>query len=103
MTQSSDWVKYPDTKPTEYYITLYRHPDHSELLVKALWYSHKDGMFQGHWDWAWEYGKEVTGIKGNVIRLIQYLPMDVREFIPASRNDYYMPCSMWQPKKFIDE
>lgn len=91
-----NWVNYTEIKPalSGYYMTRYFNPQVNEVLYKALWYSAEQEMFQGHWPWAWEYDKEWTDDEGRSFKTIKYHPLDVREFVPESRADYYTACGV---------
>lgn len=80
MEENITWKKYPDNKPIEagYYMTLYYNVKMDKKLYKALSYNPtKD-------EWFWRD------------------PAEVIAYVPASRNDHYVPCMMWCEENKIE-
>lgn len=89
------WKVYPESIPTEdgYYMTRYYSPTNKCLLYKALWFSVEENLWAGPWPWS--YTRIPSGRileDGTEPYFIKHLGIDVREYQPASRADYYTQC-----------
>jgi hypothetical protein len=75
MTDKYKWSSFPDTKPIEpgYYMTFYYNSNENCHLFKAIYWNNK-------WH-KWNKRVEIEN--------------QVKHFLLDSRNDYYVPCTIW--------
>ena len=69
-----NWLEYPENTPTEpgYYMTFYWHEDDQMNYYKAIFWS---------------------STKNDWLKWRASLPdLNVKKYLPESRDDYYMPC-----------